>query len=196
MIAAGRRSQATAAENAERCSSVSPDTVWSQARYGPWATRDASSRVCEGGSNGAPDRRDGLGLPVGTEAAPQHSGSGRAERADPAPRRGAGRWATGSRSRSRRDVPECRGKKASRFGIRVTHPARGRTKTEAEGPTKTTGLRSSGWLVAGPGGPASGSVSTQRKRPFGQQLLEKRQRRPAFLPTRTARIYGLKVSMA
>jgi hypothetical protein len=39
MIAAGLRSQATAVENAERCSSVSPDTVWPKARYGLWATR-------------------------------------------------------------------------------------------------------------------------------------------------------------
>jgi transposase-like protein len=72
---------------------------------------DASSGTCEGGSDGAPDRRDGLGLPVGTEAAPQHLGSSSARRTDPAPWRDVGRWPAGSRSRSRRDVPE-RGEKS------------------------------------------------------------------------------------
>ncbi len=63
--------------------------------------RDASSRICEGGSNQASNRRDGSGLPVGTEAAPPHSGSGPAWRAGWSPQRGTGRRAAGSRSRSR-----------------------------------------------------------------------------------------------
>ncbi len=97
----------------QRSSSVSPDTVRSKTHYDPWATRDASSRICKGGSSGAPDRRDGSGLPVGAEAPSSHPGSSPAGGACRAPRRGATRWATrwnarrwpvGSRGRSRRDV--------------------------------------------------------------------------------------------
>ena len=69
----------------------------------------------------------------------------------------------------------------------------GTTKPSGGAPSRTTGLRSWEWLVAKRGGPASGSVSTRRKRPFGGQLPEKRQRRPAFLPMRTVRTCGSKM---
>jgi len=60
-------------------------TVWSNTHYDCWATRDASAWVCEGGSDQAPGRRDGLGLSVGAEAAPPHSESASARRAGRAP---------------------------------------------------------------------------------------------------------------
>jgi hypothetical protein len=84
------------------------------------------------------------------------------------------------------------GKNPIRTGIRVTHPAGEATNHEVEGLTKTAGLQSSGWLVAKPGGAASGSVSTRRRRTFDGQLPEKRQRRPASLPTRIVRICSWK----
>ncbi len=65
-----------------------------------------------------------------------------------------------------------RGKNPIRTGIRMILPAGGPTKLGDGAPTRTTGHRSSGWLVANMNGPASGFVSTRRKRPYGQQLAE------------------------
>ena len=75
--------------------------------------------------------------------------------------------------------------------------AGGPTSSADEGPTRTTGLRSSEcrsseWSAAKPDGPASEFASTRRRTRFRQRLPEKRQRRPAFLPTRAARTCGSK----
>ncbi len=167
---------------------------------------DASAWICEGRSDGAPDRQDGSGIPVGAEAAPLHSGRciqavafRRQYSRESGPGFPAGRRRMNyriQRSKPTRCITQkflrVRGKKGSRIEIRVTLPALGPTKPEDGALTRTTGLRSWGWSAAKPGGPASESVLTRRKKPFGGQLLEKRRRRPVFLPTNTARICGSK----
>ena len=80
----------------------------------------------------------------------------------------------------------------------ILHAA-GPTKPEGGGLARTTGLRSSEWSAAKPDGPASEFASTRRRTRFRQRLPEKRQRRPAFLPTRAlptraARTCGSKTS--
>lgn len=71
-------------------------------------------------------------------------------------------------------------------------PARGPTKPEGVALTRTTDLQSWEWLAVRLDGPASGSVSIRRRRPSGGQLPEERLKRPASLPTRTARTCGSK----
>ena len=115
----------------------------------PIDDRDASARICEGGSNQASDRRDGLGLPVGAEASPPYSGSSRSGRAGWTSG-GNFRRIAGSKGRSRRNVSRrnfcgCGGKNPIRTEIRMILPAVGPTNLEAGAPTKTTGLRSSAW---------------------------------------------------
>jgi hypothetical protein len=92
----------------------------------------------------------------------------------------------------RAEISADAGENPIRTGIRMIRPAKEPTKPSGGALTRTTGLRSWGWLAAKPGRPASGSVSTRRKKPFGGQLLEERLKRPASLPTGTAPVCGWK----
>jgi hypothetical protein len=86
--------------------------------------------------------------PAGTATSPAGTGS---------PSRGLGRSGARPRGRSRRDVPECGGKKASRTRTRPTRRVAGATSAAGTARSEPTGRRCSGSSAAGPARSSCGS---------------------------------------